>query len=188
MGADTGVLASFSALGWVDLCLLAVLLASVVVGLVRGFVFELMSLAGWVVAWFGAQWAAPQLAPVLPVAAPGSALNLGAAFALCFLGALVIWGLLARLVRLLLHATPLSLVDRGLGAGFGLLRGGVLLLALATVLTLTPAAQSPAWQQSQGARWLGLSLKALKPLLPDQAQRMMAALCLPHPAPAQPSA
>jgi len=174
MDADTGVLAAWARLGWVDLSMLALLLASVVVGLVRGFVFELMSLAGWVVAWFAAQWAAPQLAPVLPVGAPGSALNLGAAFTLCFLGALVTWGLLSRLVRLLLHATPLSLVDRGLGAGFGLLRGGVLLLALATVMAVTPAAQSQAWRHSQGARWLGLSLKALKPLLPEPAQRMMA--------------
>lgn len=174
MQTDVGAWAAFTQLGWIDLALLAVLLASVVVGVVRGFIFELMSLAGWVVAWFAAQWAAPQLAPVLPVGAPGSALNLGAAFALCFLGALIVWGLLARLVRLLLHATPLSLVDRGLGAGFGLLRGAVLLLALATVMSLTPAAQSQAWRHSHGARWLGLSLKALKPLLPEPAQRLMA--------------
>jgi membrane protein required for colicin V production len=174
MQGEASAWAEFTQLGWIDLGLLAVLLASVVVGVVRGFIFELMSLAGWVVAWFAAQWAAPQLAPVLPVGAPGSALNLGAAFALCFLGALIVWGLLARLVRLLLHATPLSLVDRGLGAGFGLLRGGVLLLALATVLSLTPAAQSQAWRHSHGARWLGLSLKALKPLLPEPAQRLMA--------------
>jgi len=174
MGADTGVLSAFTGLGWVDLALLAVLMASVVVGLVRGFIFELMSLAGWVVAWFAAQWAAPQLAPVLPIGAAGSPLKLGAAFALCFLGALIVWGLLTRLLRLLLHATPLSLVDRGLGAGFGLLRGGVLLLAMATVMALTPAAQSQPWRHSQGARWLGLSLKALKPLLPEAAQRMMA--------------
>ena len=181
MSADTGPWASFSQLGWVDWTLLAVLLASVVVGLVRGFIFELMSLAGWLVAWFAAQWAAPHLAPVLPLGEPGSALNLGAAFALCFLGALVVWGLLARLVRLLLHATPLSLMDRGLGAGFGLLRGAVLLLALSTVVTLTPAAQSEAWRQSQGARWLGLSLNALKPLLPEPAQRLMARVAVPAP-------
>jgi hypothetical protein len=52
-----------SALGWVDGTLLAVLAA---VGMVRGpgawLVFECLSLAGWLVAWFGAQWAAPQLA------------------------------------------------------------------------------------------------------------------------------
>jgi membrane protein required for colicin V production len=158
-------------LGWLDWTLLAVLALSVLVGLWRGFVFELMSLAGWLVAWFGAQWAAPVLAEHLPVAQADGPLRLAAAFLLCFVAALVLWALLAKLVRMLLHATPLSLPDRLLGAGFGALRGGVLLLALATVIALTPAAQSTVWRTSQGARWLELGLQALKPLLPPSAQR-----------------
>lgn len=155
------------ALGWLDWSMLAVLALSVLVGVWRGFVFELMSLAGWLVAWFGAQWAAPQLLPWLPVAAADSPLRLAAAFLLCFVGLLLGWALLARLLRMLLHATPLSLPDRLLGAGFGALRGLVLLLALASVIALTPAAQSTGWRLSQGARWLELGLQALKPLLPD---------------------
>ena len=123
---------SLPAWGWVDWSLLAVLAVSVLSGLMRGFVFECMSLMGWLVAWFGAQWAAPQLAPHLPVAAPGSALNLAAAFTLCFVMALVAWSLLSRLVRMLVQATPLSFPDRLLGAGFGVLRGAVLLLAVAS--------------------------------------------------------
>jgi len=160
-------------LSWLDWTLLAVLAASVVVGLVRGFVFECLSLAGWVVAWFVAQWGAPQLAPHLPVGATGSALNLGAAFALSFVAALIVWTLLSRLVRLLIHATPLSLPDRLLGALFGLLRGGVLLLAVATVVALTPASQSTAWRTSHGARWLGVALASLKPLLPEPVARLV---------------
>jgi membrane protein required for colicin V production len=163
------------ALSWIDWSLLVVLAASVVVGLVRGFVFECLSLAGWIVAWFAAQWTAPMLAPHLPIGAAGSALNLAAALALCFIAAIVVWTLLARLIRLLLHATPLSFPDRLLGGGFGLLRGAVLLLAVAAVVGLTPAAQSPAWRQSQGARWLGLALQAVKPLLPDSAARLLPA-------------
>jgi membrane protein required for colicin V production len=162
-------------LHWVDWTLLAVLAISIVIGLMRGFVFECLSLAGWVVAWFAAQWAAPWLAPELPVGAPGSALNLGAAFALCFIAALVVWSLLAKLIRMLIHATPLSVPDRLLGAGFGALRGGVLLLAVATVVGLTPAAQSTAWRQAQGARWLQASLNVLKPLLPEAAARHLPA-------------
>lgn len=155
------------ALGWLDWTFLAVLGVSVLVGLWRGLVFELMSLAGWVVAWFGAQWGAPQLLPWLPVAEPSSPLRLAAALLLCFVGLLLLWSLLARLLRMLMHATPLSLPDRLLGAGFGALRGVVLLLALASVIALTPAAQSNGWRLSQGARWLELGLQALKPLLPD---------------------
>ena len=164
-----------SALGWVDATLLGVLLLSLLVGVVRGFVFECLSLAGWVVAWFAAQWVAPQLAPHLPVGGPGSGLNLGAAFILAFVAALVVWSLLARLIRMLIHATPLSLPDRLLGAGFGLLRGGVLLLAVASAVLLTPASQSQGWRVSHGARWLGLTLQLLKPLLPEPAARLLPA-------------
>lgn len=158
-------------LSWVDGALLAVLAASVIVGLVRGFVFECLSLAGWLVAWFAAQWGAPALALHLPVGVPGSPLNLGAAFAVAFIAALVAWGLLAKLIRLLIHATPLSIPDRLLGAVFGLLRGGVLLLAVATVVGLTPAAQSRAWRDAKGAPWLQQALSTLKPLLPAAAAR-----------------
>ena len=163
------------AMGWVDATLLVVLFFSVVVGMVRGFVFECLSLAGWLAAWFAAQWAAPALAPHIPVGSGGSALNLGAAFVLAFIAALVVWSLLARLIRLLIHATPLSVPDRLLGAGFGALRGAVLLLAVATVVALTPAAQSTAWRVSKGARWLSQTLQVLKPLLPDTAARLLPA-------------
>lgn len=168
-------MAGWAAIGWVDAALLAVLAVSVGVGLVRGVVFELLSLAGWLVAWFAALWGAPQLAPLLPLGAPGSALNHGAAFGLAFLATLVVWSLLARLVRLLVHATPLSAIDRLLGAGFGLLRGVLLLLALATVVSLTPAAQSGGWRASTGVGWLGTGVQVLKPWLPPQAVQWLPA-------------
>ncbi|MBL8349570.1 MAG: CvpA family protein [Burkholderiaceae bacterium] len=164
-----------AALGWVDLTLLAVLAVSVVVGLWRGLVFELMALAGWLVAYVAAQVAAPQVAPSLPVGEPGSALPQGAAFALTFLGVLIGWAILARLLRLLVHATPLTLIDRVLGAGFGLLRGAVLLLAVSTVVALTPAARSQPWQDSVGAAWLGAALQGIKPVLPDDVARHLPA-------------
>ena len=163
------------ALSWIDWTLLAVLGLSVVVGIWRGFVFECLSLAGWIAAWFTAQWAAPRLAPYLPIGAPGQALNLAAALALCFFATLIAWSLLAKLIRMLIHATPLSLPDRLLGGGFGVLRGAVLLLAVSSVIALTPAAQSPGWRASQGARWLGATLQALRPLLPEPVGRLLRA-------------
>lgn len=160
-----------AALGWVDMVLLGVLLLSVIVGLWRGLVFELMSLIGWVVAYVLAQVYTPEVAGYLPIGERGSALNHGAAFAVVFVAVLVVWSLLARLLRLLIHATPLTLIDRALGAGFGLLRGLVLLLAMATVVAFTPAARSPGWAASQGAAWLGVALQGLKPVLPPEVAR-----------------
>ncbi len=158
---------------WVDWVLLAVLGVSVGIGLARGFVYECLLLAGWVAAWFGAQWLAPHLGPHLPVPEPGTMQNAAAAFALSFVLIIIAWSLLAKGVRLLLHATPLSIPDRVLGAGFGVLRGGVLLLAVATVVALTPAAQSPAWRASAGARWLSATLQSLTPLLPESVARLL---------------
>jgi membrane protein required for colicin V production len=155
------------ALAWVDWALLAVLALSVLIGLLRGLIFELMSIAGWLVAYVAALWLGPQLAPHLAVGSPGSGLNQSAALALCFVAALVAWGLLARLVRLLIAATPLTVPDRVLGALFGLARGLVLLVVLATVVSLTPAAQSRQWQSSIGAHWLAVVVNGVKPLLPE---------------------
>jgi membrane protein required for colicin V production len=153
--------------GWVDWALLAVLMLSVAVGLWRGLVFEVLSLLGWVAAYIVAQMFAPAVAPLLPVGAVGSGLNHAAAFGATFIAALIVWALAARLLRLVIHATPLQVVDRVLGGGFGALRGAVLLLAVATIVSLTPAQRAPAWQHSQGAAWLTTLLTGLKPVLPD---------------------
>jgi membrane protein required for colicin V production len=167
--------ALFESLGGLDWTFLVVGVVSIVVGLVRGFVFECLSLAGWLVAWFGAQWAAPALAPHLPVGTPGGGLNHGVAFVGAFVLALVLWALLARLVRMAIRATPLSLADRLLGGVFGASRALVLLLAVATVVALTPAAQSASWRGSMGARGLTQMLVVLKPLLPEPAARLLPA-------------
>jgi membrane protein required for colicin V production len=163
-------------LGWVDLALGLLLLVSVIVGLVRGFVFEVLSLAGWFVAFFAARWAAPQIGPSLPVGEPGSTLNHGAAFALVFVLVLLVWALASRLMRALLHATPLSMPDRLLGAGFGFLRGSVMVLAIATLVGFTPAADAAAWRTSRIAGWAAIAIEGLRPLLPESTARRLPAV------------
>ena len=158
-------------LGWVDGTLLAMLALSVLIGLWRGLVFELMSLVGWLVAYGAAHLYSPQIAAYVPIGSPGSALHQGAAFMVTFLVVLVAWSLLARLLRGLIRATPLTVIDRLLGAGFGALRGAVLLLVLATVVAFTPAKQSLAWQDSRAAAWLSAALTSLKPMLPAEVVR-----------------
>ena len=158
-----------------DWLLLAVLGASVLVGLWRGLVFELMSLVGWLVAYGAATLYSAQVAPHLPIGTPGSALQHGAAFAVTFIAVLIAWSILASLLRLLIRATPLTVIDRLLGAGFGLLRGAVLLLVLATLVAFTPAKTSQAWQDSSGAAWLRTVLSGLKPLLPADVVRHLPA-------------
>lgn len=162
-------------IGWIDWALLVVTLLSAVVGIFRGLVFELMSLLGWVGAYVAAQVFSSFLAPQLPIGAPGSSLNQGAAFAIVFALALIVWMLLARLARLLMGKSPLTLMDRMLGGGFGLIRGVFLLLVVATMVSFTPAVRASAWQTSQGAAWLGSLLSAIKPILPADVARHLPA-------------
>ena len=153
------------AIGWIDLAMLAVIALSAIVGAVRGFTFEVLSLLGWIAAWFAAVWLGPMLAPHLPLGTPGSPLNGIAAFACAFVIVLVLWGLGARAVAALVGKTLLRPLDRLLGAVFGLARGVLVLLALAAIVSFTPAGASLAWRESQGAAWLDAMLRELLPSL-----------------------
>jgi len=160
---------------WVDLAMLGWLGVSMLIGLARGLLLESLALIGWGVAYVGAHWAAPTLAPHLPFGTPGSALNHAAGFVCAFVAALLAWGLASRLLGLLLRATPLDLGDRLLGAGFGALRGTLVLLVVATVVGLTPLAGSLAWKRSQCAAWLNEALHGLKPWLPSELSQHLPA-------------
>lgn len=155
-------------LGWVDIGLAAFLLLSILVGLARGFVFELLSLVGLVAAYFAGLWLTPMLREHVPIGQAGSGLNYGVTFAGVFLLALVAWSLGARLVRLLIRATPLSLIDRLLGAGFGLVRGVVVLLVFVWIVGISPWSRSWAWQHSQGVVWLESVIEELRPYFMDE--------------------
>lgn len=158
-------------MGWVDIALLGVLVLSVLVGLIRGLLFEILSLLGWVAAYFTAYWVAPIVAPHIPFGLVGSSMKQGIAFGGVFIAALIVWGLFAGLLRTLVRASPLSGLDRIMGGGFGAVRGMLLLFVLVTVAALTPMKSSDAWRGSRGAVWLNALLQELKPVLPPEVSR-----------------
>ena len=166
---------SFGTIGWVDAALLGVLALSMLVGLWRGLTFELMSLAGWVVAYVAAQSLSPQVAAVIAAGEPTAAWHPAVAFGATFLAVLVAWALLARLARAAVHATPLTVADRLLGGAFGALRGLVVLLAVATLVAFTPVARSASWTASHAASLLGVVLAGIKPVLPVEISRHLPA-------------
>jgi membrane protein required for colicin V production len=160
-------------LAWVDLLLLVLLLASVLVGAWRGLVFELLSLAGWLVAYFGAPHLAPVVAGWLEHAHWAQGMQRGASIVLAFLLILVLWSLGAKLIRALIHASPLSVLDRFAGLGFGVLRGLLLCLLLVVVVGMTPLVQTSTWQASRMAPWFEQLLLGLKPMLPDEVLKFV---------------
>ena len=156
----------------IDWILAALLLLSALVGLWRGLIFEVLSLLGWIAAFFVARWLAPTVGAYLPLQGLSDPLRYAAAFALTFILAVLLAGLLAALVRKLVSAVGLRPVDRLMGAAFGALRGVVVLLAVALVVDLTPFKRSEAWQQSLLAPVLALALGGLKSAWPDSLGRI----------------
>lgn len=153
-------------LGWIDLVMLAVVLLSTVLGLMRGMVLEVLSLLGWVVAYVVARLFGAEMAPYVPFAAPGSPARLAAGVVAAFVLALIIWKVLTWFVHKIVRASALSSGDRLLGGAFGLLRGFVILLVGATLVSLTPLSTSPTWKASVGAAWLNGAVGVLMPLVP----------------------
>ncbi len=163
-------------LSWVDLALAGMLLLSVGIGLWRGLVFEVMSLAGWIVAYFAAPPLAPLVAELLPESTTskfGPAVFHVVTLAIAFFAVLIIWSLATRLVKTLIHATPLSAVDRLGGAGFGALRGVFIALLLVLVIGASPLAESSTWQASRAVPVLGGALRDMAPLLPEPVARFV---------------
>ena len=150
----------------VDWILLAVLGLSFLLGLWRGLVQEVLSLAGWVAAFFVAQIYAPQAAAWLPMEGSSQMLRYAAGFVAVFIAVLIATVLVSFVIKKLVSAVGLGPLDRLLGSLFGLLRGLVILLAVTVVVGMTPMRESDAWQHAQGAQWLQQFLHVLKPVLP----------------------
>ena len=153
-----------SALDWIVIVLLA---ASVLLGLLRGLVYEVLSVLNWLAAFILAQWLAPRAAQMLPFGQAGEPLQYAAGFVLVFIAALFAGGFVAWLLKKLVEAVGLRPVDRALGGAFGLVRGTLAVLALAVVVHLTGLKEGAWWTESVTAGVAEAALRGLKPVVPE---------------------
>ena len=151
-----------------DWILLAVLAASMLLGVLRGLVYEVLSVIGWIAAFLLAQWFAPDVAEKLPMQNSGETLRYAAAFVLVFVASVFLAGLISALMNKIISVVGLRPVDRILGAIFGLFRGLILLLAISVVVNMTALQESDWWLESQGGPMLMTLLKGLRPMLPEK--------------------
>ncbi|MFM1766205.1 MAG: Colicin production protein [Pseudomonadota bacterium] len=151
-----------------DWILLALLAASMLLGALRGLVYEVLSVMGWIAAFLLAQWFAPTVSEKLPMQGSGETLRFAAAFVLVFIASVFAAGLISALMKKLISAVGLRPVDRILGAIFGAFRGLILLLALSVVVHMTALHESDWWLESKGGPMLMTLLKGLRPMLPEK--------------------
>jgi membrane protein required for colicin V production len=129
-----------------DIVILAIVLLSALIGLVRGLLKEVLSLATWAAAVGLALFFTPQVAELLTARVEDEVIRLAVAFAGIFFGTLIAGGLLQWLIGTLVETTGLSGTDRLLGFVFGGARG--VLVCLVGLIALRTYAQNTDWWQA----------------------------------------
>jgi membrane protein required for colicin V production len=150
-----------------DYAVIGIVALSLVLGLWRGVVSELIALAAWVLAFMAALEFGTRSGQFLFAGIADPAIRALAGCALVFVGVLVVMSLLRLAVHSMVKALGLSLSDRLLGMFFGLARGVLVVMALVAAGGLTSAPQQPWWKQATLAQPLETAVLVAKPWLPD---------------------
>lgn len=156
-----------------DYVVIGIVGASLLLGLWRGVVGEVIALAAWVLAIF----AALHFGNAIGQAAFGGIADAGlrtlAGYAAVFVGVLVAMALVRLAVRGLIKALGLGVSDRILGMVFGVLRGVLVAMVLVAAGGLTSAPRQVWWQEATLAPPLETAVLAVRPWLPaDLAKRI----------------
>ena len=152
------MIVNWAVLNWIDWAIIAVLSASTVLSLWRGFAREALSLAGWVAAFILSNLYADRRAALSADLIDNDSARYVAAFAVLFVGVLLFFNLLGFLVKQLIRLTGLSLLDRLLGTVFGFARGVIVLLV---VIFIARQMLPPDSQQTLGQSQLAPHLEML---------------------------
>jgi len=135
-------------LNWADLSIISIIALSSLFSLKRGFVKEALSLVTWIAAFIIARTFNPNLQTLLVDLIDPVVFRAIAAFAILFIGTLVVGAVINNLIALLVKITGLSTTDRLLGVVFGVARGLIIVLVVIAVLRVTPFAEDMWWKQS----------------------------------------
>jgi membrane protein required for colicin V production len=149
-----------------DYLVIAIIIGSIIVALVRGLVAEVLSLTSWLLAFWCAKEFSPMLSRFLPADLAGEGLRLVAAFVLLFF---LVWlgsALLRVLLTGVMNSVGLGGLNRGMGAIFGAARGLVLVVVLVLLGGLSNLPSQPMWQNALFAPPLQTAALSLKPWLP----------------------
>lgn len=152
---------------WLDYAVLGVMGVSIIWGVWRGLVREVIAILGWIVAFLAANLFAGPLSVSLPKSIPTPELRLLVAFLAVFIGALAVTTLVGLLLSRVVKAIGLGGLDRVLGGGFGIARGLLIVLAFTLLAGLTSLPRKAIWRDSVVGTPLAGAARLIRPWLPQ---------------------
>lgn len=135
-------------MNWTDYIIIGVIALSVLIGLFRGLISEVLALAIWIVAFWFAWTFGPSVAEHFEhlIKLPSARIIVG--YGLCFIAVLILGALVRFAISRLVESTGLSGTDRLLGMLFGFARGVLLVALLVFLVGFTAFTRDPWWQES----------------------------------------
>lgn len=140
---------------------------SLLLGLWRGVVSEVLALVAWGIGVFAAIEYGAAAGTALCAGLSDPAVRTLAGCVTIFVGVLVAMALVRMAVSSMVKALGLSVSDRLLGMLFGLARGGLIVLVLVALGGMTSAPTQSWWRQATLAAPLETAVLAVKSWLPD---------------------
>lgn len=154
-----------------DYLVLGIVGISLLMGVLRGVVGELIALGAWILAAWTALHFGPQVGGELFQGIADPSLRTLAGCALLFVAVLVTMALVRMAVKRLVQALGLGVSDRILGALFGLARGTLIAMVLVAIGGMTAAPQQPWWQEARFSAPLETAVLMTRPWLPDDVAK-----------------
>ncbi|EIJ41088.1 putative membrane protein, required for colicin V production [Beggiatoa alba B18LD] len=135
-------------MNWADTTILAVFFFSTIIGLVQGFIKEVLSLLAWLIAMAIAISFLSIFDEILYKSIPYSDLRLGIAFSGILLVSLALLHWMNDLIIQSVGEIPPTFFEHFLGSLLGLARANVVILAFVLLAGLTQIPHWNSWQQS----------------------------------------
>jgi membrane protein required for colicin V production len=158
---------------WVDYSIVAALVVSVLMGLWRGFIAEVLAIVCWVLAFWVAYAFGGALAEkfAASISVPSARLLLG--YAICFIAVILAGAIVGFVLRKLVQSSGLTGSDRMLGMVFGLARGLVLVTLSVLLLGFTPFPRDSWWHESRLLPSFQISAEWLSARLPSEVAKYL---------------
>ena len=160
-------------MNWFDYAIIATLGLSILMGLWRGFVGEVMALVCWALAFWVAWMFGPALADHFSASISVPSVRVVLGYVLCFVAVLIAGAIVSYLLRKLVSGSGLSGTDRMLGMVFGLVRGFALVVLVVLLMKFTPVVRDDWWQSSRMRPTFERSASWVTAFLPENVAKYL---------------
>ena len=156
----------------VDYIILAIIVISAVMGLVRGLLREAIAVITWFLAIVLAWWFGPSLEPVLGGVLVGSPLRIWCARAIIFVGVLLLGGAVSTILGHYVRVSMFAGMDKFLGFVFGIIRGVVIVGAFTIAIQAMRMDEDPRWKNSRLMPYAIGVADALRGIVGEELKRL----------------